>query len=66
MCHLLPALQADLRHAYVAHGLDLVELRAVFAALPAEFANDPTGEKNAWREELRAKAGTTERRKGGV
>ena len=36
-------------------GLDLVELRAVFAALPEAFANDADGKKNKWREALQAK-----------
>lgn len=46
---------ADLQHTYVTLGLDLTELRAVFAAAPVEFPNDPTGQKNAWRADLRAK-----------
>ena len=46
---------ADLQNAFVAHGLDLTELRAVFATVPAEFSNDPTGKKNGWREDLRTK-----------
>ena len=49
---------ADLQNAFVAHGLDLTELRAVFAAVPAELSNDPTGEKNGWREDLRTKLRT--------
>ena len=49
---------ADLKNTFVAHGLDLTEMRAVFAAVPAEFSNDPTGEKNAWRTDLRTKLRT--------
>ena len=36
---------ADLRSKFLIQGLDLVELRAVMACLPAQFENDPSGEK---------------------
>ncbi|KAJ1446139.1 hypothetical protein M885DRAFT_265900 [Pelagophyceae sp. CCMP2097] len=44
---------ADLRSRYGYHKLDVVELRAVYAALPMEFENDADGAKMEWREELR-------------
>ena len=36
-------------------GLDIVELRAVFAALPEDFVNDSDGKKGNWRDTLQAK-----------
>ena len=46
---------ADLRGTYTPTGLDIVELRAVYACLPREFANDGDGAKQAWREAVREK-----------
>ena len=46
---------SDLRHRYSATGLDIIELRAVYAALPTSFDNDPLGHKAAWRTDLRTK-----------
>ncbi len=46
---------ADLRSKYSPQGLDIVELRAVFAAAPVEFENDADGGKAAWREALKNK-----------
>ena len=46
---------ADLRGTYTPTGLDIVELRAVYACLPKEFANDADGAKAAWRESVREK-----------
>ena len=46
---------ADLRGTYTPTGLDIVELRAVYACLPKEFANDGDGAKAAWRENVREK-----------
>jgi hypothetical protein len=46
---------ADLRSKYSPQGLDIVELRAVFAAIPSEFENDADGGKAAWREALKNK-----------
>jgi uncharacterized coiled-coil protein SlyX len=46
---------ADLRGTYTPTGLDIVELRAVYACLPKEFANDGDGAKAAWREAIREK-----------
>jgi hypothetical protein len=34
------------------HSLDIVELSAIYAALPVEFANDPTGRKTQWRKSV--------------
>ena len=44
---------ADLAGPYNAHGLDLLELRAIYAVLPQQFVNDKDGRKAAWREEVR-------------
>jgi len=44
-----------LRGTYTPTGLDIVELRAVYACLPREFANDGDGAKAAWRESVREK-----------
>ena len=41
---------SDLAGAYTSHGLDLMELRAVYATLPPKFVNDKEGKKAAWRE----------------
>ena len=46
----------DLRNKFDAAGADVVELRAVFAALQGvDFANDHGGEKEAWRSSVRDK-----------
>ena len=37
--------EADLMSTYVFQGLDLVELSAVYAAIPAKFSNDAYGRK---------------------
>ena len=42
----------DLTVQYTTQGLDLVELRAVFAAAPETFNNDPDGKKAMWREQM--------------
>lgn len=42
----------DLRNRYVTQGLDIRELRAVYAILPEEFENDPHGKKREWRTQL--------------
>jgi hypothetical protein len=44
---------SDLSGPYSAQGLDLMELRAVYAMLPAKFVNDKDGRKAAWREQIR-------------
>jgi hypothetical protein len=36
-------------------GLDLIELRAVYAAFPTQFENDPTDEKRQFRDDIRSK-----------
>lgn len=46
---------ADLRGTYTPTGLDLIELRAFYACLPQEFANDGDGAKAKWREVVREK-----------
>ena len=45
----------DALRLQVLNGLDVVELRAVFGALPEAFANDGEGKKAAWRDALQAK-----------
>ncbi|KAJ1461642.1 hypothetical protein M885DRAFT_611263 [Pelagophyceae sp. CCMP2097] len=45
---------ADLRKLDLQR-LDLVELRALYAATPAQFEADADGAKQAWREDLRGK-----------
>ena len=40
---------ADLRGKYSFQGLDIIEARACFAALPTEFENDGNGKKAEWR-----------------
>ena len=45
----------DLKTKYSTQGLDLIELRAIYNSLPIEFENDPSGEKQQWRETLRSK-----------
>ena len=46
---------ADLSNKYQVQGLDISELRAVYAALPAEFENDRNGAKAQWRAAARAR-----------
>ena len=46
---------ADLKNKYQLMGLDLDELRAVYAALPTEFENDGNGAKAEWRAAARKK-----------
>mmetsp|Transcript_199 Transcript_199/g.249 ORF Transcript_199/g.249 Transcript_199/m.249 type:complete len:116 (+) Transcript_199:355-702(+) len=36
-------------------GLDLIELRAVYACLPGNFVNDPDSSKHRWRLQVREK-----------
>ena len=43
---------ADLQSKYSPQGLDELELRAMWAALPEKFDNDPKGEKAAWRQDV--------------
>ena len=44
---------ADLHGPFSPQGLDLIETRAVFEAVPRDFVNDPDGKKAAWRMALR-------------
>ena len=46
---------ADLRTKYSFVGCDIIELRAVYAALPVEFENDGDGKKKEWRDAFRQK-----------
>ena len=46
---------ADLRSKYSYIGLDIVEMRAVYAALPITFENDGDGKKKEWRDSFRQK-----------
>jgi len=46
---------ADLSSRYVPQGLDIRELRAVYACLPKEFQLDSDGRKKLWRDECRTK-----------
>jgi hypothetical protein len=39
----------------VCQGLDIRELRAVYACLPLEFILDPDGRKRLWRDDCRVK-----------
>lgn len=45
----------ELRGNYDCSGLDIVEARAVYAALPTSWENDPNGDKAAWAQALRDK-----------
>ena len=56
-CHV-----ADLRAVYNTQGLDLVELRAVYASLPRRWDNDGDGKKQAWAEGIREKLAALLRR----
>ena len=44
-----------LNNTYDVSGLDLFELRAVYAALPPDFENDALGLKARWKEQIRDK-----------
>ena len=55
---------ADLSNKYQVQGLDLSELRAVYAALPNEFENDRNGAKAQWRAAARAKLEAMVKRDG--
>lgn len=46
---------ADLNFKYSYCGLDLTELRALYACMPPEFNNDITGDKQKWLDNLRDK-----------
>tara|TARA_Y100000389_G_scaffold204602_1_gene258275 strand:- start:1692 stop:2705 length:1014 start_codon:yes stop_codon:yes gene_type:complete len=39
---------ADLHYKYAFVGLDIIEMRSIYFALPDKFLNDPTNEKNKW------------------
>jgi hypothetical protein len=45
---------ADLmgRYTYEAQGLDIVEIAALYAAIPAKFGNDASGKKQLWQSKL--------------
>lgn len=45
----------DFTNKYNPQGLDIIEQRALYAASPEEFANDPTGDKAKWRANIREK-----------
>ena len=53
---------ADLQGAFAPQGLDLVETRAVFAAVPREFTNAADGKKAMWRKALRERLEAMTRR----
>ena len=46
---------ADLEISYSIRGLDLIELRAIWASLPAIFQNDIDKRKETWREKIRTR-----------
>jgi hypothetical protein len=46
---------ADFRTRWAVNGLDIVELRAVYAVLPLTFEQDGGGQKLAWRANIREK-----------
>eukprot|EP00516_Mucochytrium_quahogii_P003374 CAMPEP_0203755104 /NCGR_PEP_ID=MMETSP0098-20131031/8609_1 /ASSEMBLY_ACC=CAM_ASM_000208 /TAXON_ID=96639 /ORGANISM=" , Strain NY0313808BC1" /LENGTH=952 /DNA_ID=CAMNT_0050646431 /DNA_START=469 /DNA_END=3327 /DNA_ORIENTATION=- len=46
---------ADLSSRYVPQGLDIRELRAIYACLPDEFQNDRDGRKKIWLDQARQK-----------
>lgn len=57
---------AALTNDYASQGLDIRELRAVYAALPTDFESDTDGKKKQFREIMRAKLFTlTEKEKNG-
>lgn len=43
---------ADLKFKYSFIGLDIIELRALYACLPEKFDNDPKNEKENWKKSL--------------
>ncbi|GMH66802.1 hypothetical protein TrST_g7489 [Triparma strigata] len=43
---------AELKTKFQAHGLDLVELRAICTVLPQDFENDADGAKGMWKSKL--------------
>jgi hypothetical protein len=45
----------DLKSKYNPQGLDIIEMRACFAALPVEFDLDSDGKKAEWRNNIRTK-----------
>jgi hypothetical protein len=45
----------DLKSKYNPQGLDIIEMRACFAALPEEFDLDSDGKKAEWRNNIRVK-----------
>ena len=53
MSQILQIHVADLRFAYSFTGLDIVEMRALFACMPEEFDNDPTQQKALWLADLK-------------
>ena len=46
---------ADLRFKYSFAGLDLIEMRALYACMPEKFEHDDTGEKMQWLSSVREK-----------
>lgn len=46
---------ADLRFKYSFTGLDLIEMRALYACMPEKFEHDDTGEKMQWLSSVREK-----------
>tara|TARA_X000000368_G_scaffold419018_1_gene421558 strand:- start:3464 stop:4477 length:1014 start_codon:yes stop_codon:yes gene_type:complete len=46
---------ADLRFKYSFAGLDLIEMRALYACMPEKFEHDDTGEKMQWLSSIREK-----------
>lgn len=47
--------QADLNSKYTSQGLDIVEMRAVYAVLPEEFELDSDGKKAKWKHNFKQK-----------
>ena len=47
--------QADLNSKYTSLGLDIVEMRAVYAVLPEEFELDSDGKKAKWKHNFKQK-----------
>ncbi|GBG25368.1 Hypothetical Protein FCC1311_015862 [Hondaea fermentalgiana] len=45
----------DLTNQYSPSALDIIEQRAVYAVIPEEFLNDPTGDKAKWRVNIKEK-----------
>lgn len=46
---------ADLRFKYSFAGLDIIEMRALYACMPEKFEHDDTGEKMQWLSSVREK-----------